>query len=108
MGAFVLKKEIKKSKKNNSIKKIKGKNNAFDTMLNVFAWLSFFLAVILAIAVFLSSFSGTDNGRSIFGYKMLIVESDSMSKSELSKDEPIFFDKGDLIFIKKINNSFWV
>ena len=104
MGAFVLKKEIKKSEKNNSIKKIKGKNNAFDTMLNVFAWLSFFLAVILAIAVFLSSFSGTDNGRSIFGYKMLIVESDSMSKSELSKDEPIFFDKDDLIFIKKIND----
>ena len=82
----------------------KAKKNAFDSILNVFAWLSFFVAVILALAVFLSSYSGVDNGRSIFGYKMLIVGSDSMSKSELSVDEPISFKKDDLIFIKKVDD----
>ncbi len=84
--------------------KVKAKKNTFDTILNVFAWLSFFVAVILALAVFLSSYSGTENGKTIFGYKMLIVESDSMSKSALSKNERVYFNKGDLIFIKEVSD----
>lgn len=84
--------------------KLKAKKNTFDTILNVFAWLSFFVAVILALAVFLSSYSGTENGKTIFGYKMLIVESDSMSKSALSKNERVYFNKEDLIFIKEVKD----
>ncbi len=84
--------------------KIKAKKNTFDRILDVFAWVSFTIAVMLALAVFFSSFSGKDNGRDIFGYKMLIVESDSMSKSQISKDEPIFFNKDDLIFIKEVSD----
>ena len=80
--------------------KIKAKKNTFDKILDVFAWISFSIAVILAILVLFSSFSGKDNGRSVFGRKMLIVESDSMSKSEISQEEPISFNKDDLIFIK--------
>ena len=80
--------------------KIKAKKNTFDKILDVFAWISFSIAVILAILVLFSSFSGKDNGRSVFGCKMLIVESDSMSKSEISQEEPISFNKDDLIFIK--------
>ena len=44
------------------MEQVKSKKNTFDCILNVFAWLSFFVALILAVAVFLSSFSGTDNG----------------------------------------------
>ena len=85
--------------------KTKTNRSIFDSILNVFAWLSFFVAVILAIAVFFSSFSGTDNGRSIFGYKMLIVQSDSMTKPEESQNEDVFFSAGDLIFIREVSNT---
>ena len=84
--------------------KVKVKKNRFDVALNVFAWLSFFLAVILSLAVLFSTFSGSENGKSIFGYKMLIVQSDSMTKSEISKNEKIFFATGDLIFIKEVSD----
>lgn len=86
------------------MKKVKAKNKSLDIMLNVFAWLSFFLAVVLAVMVFLSTFSGTENGKAIFGYKMLIVESGSMSKSPTSEDEKIFFSTGDVIIIKEVDD----
>lgn len=81
------------------------KKHTFDFVLNVFAWLSFFVAIFLAVAVLLSTFSGTDDGKSIFGYKMLIVKSDSMSKSDESINEPIFFSTGDLIVIKEVGDA---
>ena len=73
-------------------------------MLDAISWLSFFAALLLSLAVFFSTFSGTENGKSIFGYKLLIVNSDSMSQSEISQEESIFFDTGDLIVIKEISN----
>ena len=75
-----------------------------NTLLNVFAWLSLLVAVLLFITVIFSSFSGTENGKVIFGHKLLIVESDSMSKSDISKNEKIFFSSGDVIIIKEINS----
>ena len=80
------------------------KKNTFDAILNVFAWVSFTIAVILAITVLLSTFSGTENGKAIFGHKLLIVQSDSMSKSEISQNEEIFFSTGDLIIIKEVDD----
>ncbi len=77
----------------------------FERILSVFAWLSFFLAVIMAFISLLASLSGKDNGKEIFGRKMLIVESDSMSKSQISENEEIFFETGDLIIIKIIDDA---
>ncbi len=76
-----------------------------DITLSVFAWLVFFIAVIIATLTIFSSFSSEKNGKQIFGVKMLIVASDSMSKSEISKNESVFFDAGDLIIIKADNQG---
>ena len=76
----------------------------FDKILNIFAWLSFFVAVIISLTVLISTYSGTQNGKTIFGYKMLIVESDSMVLTEDNKDEPISFTVGDLIIIDEVSD----
>ncbi len=71
----------------------------FEKTINVFAWLSFVLAIFITILTIIASFSGSDNGKAIFGHKLLIVNTDSMSKSPLSENESIFFNAGDLIVI---------
>ena len=76
------------------------KKHIFEKTINVFAWLSFVLAIVITILTFGASFSGSDNGKAIFGHKLLIVNTDSMSKSPLSENEEIFFNAGDLIVIK--------
>lgn len=87
-----------------NMEKIRTKKRTLDTILNVFAWVSFFLAIIISVTVLFSNFSGTQNGKTVFGHKMLIVESDSMCKSAISKDEPISFSSGDLIIIKEVKD----
>ena len=79
----------------------KVRKNKFDAILNVFAWLSFFIAVILSVAVVFSTFSSTENGKAVFGYKMLIVESDSMTKPQDGSEQSISFKYGDLIIIQE-------
>ena len=86
------------------MKNVKLKKKIFDITLDILAWLSLLVAVILALAVLFSTFSGTENARSVFGRKMLIVNSDSMSKSEISGDADVFFESGDLIIIKEVKD----
>lgn len=80
------------------------KKRVYEKILNVFAWLSFVLAILVCALVIFSSFSGEKNGKEVFGYKFLMVASDSMSKSHLSENEEIFFEVGDVIIIEKIND----
>ncbi len=77
----------------------------FDKIINIFAWLSFALAMLLTGLCVFSSFSGEENGKEIFGVKLLIVASDSMSKSPLSEDEEVFFNTGDVIIIKRVSDA---
>ena len=77
----------------------------FERTISVFAWLSFFLAIVMAAITFFASLSGKDNGKEIFGRRMLIVEGDSMSKSEISENEEIFFSVGDLIVIETVKDT---
>lgn len=86
------------------MKKYTKKLNSFDFMLNIFAWLSFFVAIAFAIMVIFSTVAGTDNGKVVFGHKLLIVESDSMSKSPASENESVFFSSGDIIIIKPVSD----
>ncbi len=74
--------------------------NVFEKILNGFAWVAFFVAIIVSAVTVFSTFSDEKNGKEIFGVKFLIVASDSMSKSEISQDEPIFFNAGDIVIIK--------
>ncbi len=86
------------------MEKTRRKKQIFEKIIDVFAWLCLFVAVILSIITFAASISGEQNGKEIFGHKLLIVNTDSMSKSVLSEDEKIFFEAGDLIIIKKVSN----
>jgi len=83
---------------------IKQKKLIFEKIINVFAWLSLFLAIIFSTVAVFASFSGEQNGKEVFGHKLLIVNTDSMSKSATSKNEKIFFEAGDVIVIKIIDN----
>ena len=78
--------------------------NIFDKILDVFTWLSFFLAVLLALATIFASFSDQQGGKEIFGVKMFIVKTDSMSTARSISEEDIFFNAGDLIFVKSIDD----
>lgn len=83
----------------------KQKAISFGKIISVFAWLSLFLAILTSALTIFASLSGEENGKEIFGYKMLIVTSDSMSKSPTSENESIFFESGDLIFIERIGDN---
>jgi len=84
--------------------------SVFEKILAIFAWLFFVIAIITALLSVFSSLSSEKNGKEVFGVKFLIVASDSMSKSALSKNETIYFDAGDLIIVKttKDNTKFKV
>ena len=77
----------------------------FEKTLDVFAWLCLALAIILSVVTIFASMSGEDNGEEIFGCKMLIVNTDSMSKSATSLNESVFFNAGDVIFIKRVESA---
>ncbi len=75
----------------------------FEKVLSIFAWFVFVIAVVTAVFTIFASFSSEKNGKEIFGSKILIVASDSMSRSSISSannDEQVYFDAGDLIIIK--------
>ena len=84
--------------------RIKFKNKKVELVFTVFAWLSLFCAIIFSVTATISTFSSSTNGRELFGYKVLIVETDSMSKSDISKDEEIFFNAGDVVVIQVLND----
>ena len=86
------------------MKNVNVKKRITDIILDILAWLSFFVAVILALSVFFSTLSGTENGKTVFGYQLLIVDGDSMSRSEISQDEKISFKRGDLIIIREVKD----
>lgn len=81
------------------------KKSILERILSVFAWLVFVVSLLTAVLSIFSSCSGEKNGKEIFGIKMLIVASNSMSKPTLGEDEPIFFDAGDLIIIRTVNDN---
>lgn len=70
-----------------------------------------FTIVIIAITVFMMVFTifsvvtFDKNDRSIFGFKFYIVQTDSMSLSDLNKDDPVHFNAGDLIIVKEVSDK---
>jgi len=82
----------------------KTKRNFLERTIGMLAWFGFFLAFFMAFITFFASFSGEENGKEFLGSRMLIVTSDSMSKSQISRDENVFFNSGDLIIIKNVRD----
>lgn len=62
---------------------------------NIFTWLVVLLAVVMMIFTILSATTLDRNNRSIFGYKLYKVLSDSMKATD--------FEAGDLIFVKDVD-----
>lgn len=69
-------------------------------LLNIIKNIAVCCVVIVAVSMMIFTVVSVNtfdrNDRSIFGYKLYIVNSDSMSKTD--------FDAGDLIFVKNISN----
>ena len=77
----------------------------FEKTLTVIAWVCFVLAIIMSSFSIGAALSGEENGKEIFGHKILIVNSDSMSKSQISEKEKIHFTTGDVIVIRVIDKA---
>ena len=88
-----------------TVNNTKQRKHIVERTLGVFAWLSLFLAIVTAIITVFASLSGEQNGKDVFGHKILIVTSDSMSKSPLSNDEEVFFNAGDIIIISGVEDA---
>ena len=63
----------------------------------IFAWLMVLLAVAMMIFTVISCTTFDRNDRSVFGFKMYIVNSDSMAATD--------FDAGSLILVKEVDPS---
>lgn len=68
---------------------------ALETIKTVVVWLVVALAVCMMIFTIISVTTFDRNDRAIFGYRMYIVNSDSMAATD--------FDAGDLIFVKEVD-----
>lgn len=68
---------------------------AINIIKNTVVWLIVLLAVFMMIFTVISCTTFNRNDRSLFGYKMYIVNSDSMAATD--------FNAGDLIFVKEVD-----
>ena len=68
---------------------------AINIIKTTFVWLVVLVAVTMMIFTVISVTTFNRNDRSLFGYKMYIVNTDSMSKTD--------FSAGDLIFVKEVD-----
>lgn len=67
----------------------------FNTIKNVFVWVVVVLAVCMMLFTIVSVNTFNRNDRDLFGYKMYIVNTDSMAATD--------FDAGSLIFVKEVD-----
>ena len=72
-------------------------NKAFRILKTTLIWLVVLLAVSMMIFTVISATTFNRNDRALFGYKMYIVNSDSMAKTD--------FNAGALIFVKEVDPS---
>lgn len=70
---------------------------ALNILKKIFVWLVVLAAVFMVIFTVISCTTFNRNDRSLFGYKMYIVNTDSMAATD--------FDAGALIFVKEVDPS---
>lgn len=73
-------------------------------LLKIVTWLLVAFTVGMMLFTVITVTTVDKSNRSIFGMKMLIVQSDSMSRSEKNADFKVHFRAGDIIFIKNVKD----
>ncbi len=73
--------------------------------LKVVTWLLVAFTVFMMIFTIVTVTTVDRNDRSIFGVKFYIVQTDSMSKSELNADMDVHFNAGDIVIIKNVEDN---
>jgi signal peptidase len=77
--------------------KVSPARKVFAILKNIFVWLVAITAVAMMIFTIISVLTFDRNDRDLFGYKALIIRSDSMSATD--------FKAGDLILVKEVDPS---
>jgi len=72
---------------------------------SVFVWLIVAFAVFMTVFTVVTVSTVDQNKRTIFGYRFYIVLSDSMSESEKNADMDVHFNAGDIVIIKKVDDT---
>ena len=72
--------------------------------LKVVTWLLVAFTVFMMIFTVVTVTTVDRNDRSIFGVKFYIVQTDSMSKSDLNADMDVHFNAGDIVIIKNVDD----
>ena len=72
--------------------------------LKVVTWLLVAFTVFMMIFTIVTVTTVDRNDRSIFGVKFYIVQTDSMSKSDLNADMDVHFNAGDIVIIKNVDD----
>lgn len=70
----------------------------------VSAWVVIGFAAIMMVFTLISLTTVDKNGHSIFGIKLYIVRTDSMSLSDKNADLDVHFNAGDIIFVKRVKD----
>ncbi len=73
--------------------------------LKVIAWLLIVFTAFMMIFTVVTVTTVDRNDRSIFGVKFYIVQTDSMSKSDLNAELDVHFNAGDIIIVKNVKDS---
>ncbi len=76
---------------------------ALNIIKNIFVWAIVVLAIGMMIFTIISVNTFDRNDRDIFGYKFYIVQTDSMSESELNASDDIHFSAGDIVIMKEVD-----
>lgn len=83
---------------NEKLKKIMNISN------KIFTWVLIVFTVCTVIFTLVTVLTVDKNERSIFGFRFYNVLTDSMSKSELNKDDKVHFNAGDIIIVQEVTN----
>lgn len=75
----------------------------FSISFKVIAWIIAAVAIFMTIVTVITVTIVDKNDRSLFGIRLYIVQTDSMSKSENNADLEVYFDAGDVVLIKDID-----
>ena len=73
-------------------------------LIKIITWILIAFTVFMMIFTIVTVTTVDKNDRSIFGIKLYIVQTDSMSLSDKNAHLDVHFDAGDIILVKKVKN----
>ena len=78
--------------------------NLLNIALKVVSWILVAFTVFMMVFTVITVTTVDKNDRSLFGVKLYIVQTDSMSLSENNKDMDVHFSAGDIVIIKNVDD----